>query len=273
MVRDRGSEPTPPPPPLPPPLRSAPTAVDRPRGELRAREPTGANEQQEVQPVSGIDAGACGPSSVPYGWGSLLDSAVQAPTGVGGSRRDCTRTPDRRAATAADCAIRGGRRAVSDQSPSFSAMEMVRDCGSEPTPSPPPPVRSASTAVDRPHGEPLAREPANVIERQKVQSASRVDAGACNASGVACGWRPGRGSALIDNAVPAPTGAGGSGRDCARTPDRRAATATDRGLQGGWGSVSDQSPSFDVMAVVRNHGSKPMPPAPSLPPLCGRRSL
>ena len=155
----------------------------------------------------------------------------------------------------------------------FDVMAMVRDRSSEPTPPPPPPLRSASTAVDRPHGEPLAREPANVIERQKVQSASRVDAGACNASGVACGWRPGRGSALIDNAVPAPTGAGGSGRDCARTPDRWAATTTDRGLQGGWGSVSDQSPSFDVMAVVRNHGSKPMPPAPSLPPLCGRRSL
>lgn len=262
MVRDRSSELMPPP---PPPLRSASAAAeDRPRGELLKR--------GERQPGSGVDAGACDTPGVPCGWRSgrghaLTDSAVQAPAGVGGSSRGCTRKPDKRATTAADCVVRDGGRAAADQSPSFDPMAMLRDRGSKPTPSPPPPLRSASTAVDRPRGGSLKRGLADVIDRQEMHPVSGADAGACDTSGVACGWRSGRSSALIDSRVPAPIGVGGSSRDSTRTPDGRAVTATDRSLQGGWGAVSDQSPSFDVMALVRNRGSEPMPPAPSPHPL------
>ena len=87
----------------------------------------------------------------------------------------------------------------------FDVMAMVRDRSSEPTPPPPPPLRSASTAVDRPRGELLARQPTDANERQEVQPVLDVDAGACDTSGVPSGWRSGRGNALIDSAVQAPT--------------------------------------------------------------------
>ncbi|CAM9496711.1 unnamed protein product, partial [Laminaria digitata] len=144
MVRDRGSEPTPTPPHPPHSLRSASTAVDRPRGEvLVKREPTDVNQRQELQPVSGMDAGACDTSGVPFRWRSgrdvaFVDSVVPASTGMGGSSRDCTRTPGRGVATATDRDSRDDRGAVSGQSPPFDVMAMVRNRGRDPTPPSPP---------------------------------------------------------------------------------------------------------------------------------------
>lgn len=245
-------------------------------GRNRGRDPTPTLLSASVADILHSEPArrACDVSGMPCGRRSgrgtaVIDSAIQAPEGVEDSSRGFT--PDRGAATTDERGFRGCRGASSDQPPSFDLMAMVRGMDSEPAPTPP---RSAPL-VDLPHSE-RAQRRTDANERLGLQRALDEHAGACETSSVACSWaseggngmddglRPGNPISLTDTAIPAPTGVSDSSRGGA--PERRARTVADRRSIGTCGSVSYQLPPLDVMAMVRNHGSEPTPPAPSPPP-------